>query len=203
MNRKFTAPKLVIATHNQGKLEEIERLFEPFKVDITSNKALGLKEPKETEKTFVGNARIKAHAAVQATGMPALADDSGIEVDGLDGAPGVFTADWAETPDGRNFPMAMTKVWDKLEAINAPTPRTARFRCTLVLAWPDGYDEVFEGKIEGQVVWPMRGDQGHGYDPMFMADGYDITMGEMDRWAKNEISHRADAFKQLIEGCFR
>lgn len=202
MNRKFTAPKLVIATHNQGKLEEIERLFEPFDVDITSNKALGLKEPKETEKTFVGNARIKAHAAVQATGMPALADDSGIEVDGLNGAPGVFTADWAETPDGRNFPMAMEKVWDKLEAINAPAPRTARFRCTLVLAWPDGYDEVFEGKIEGQVVWPMRGDQGHGYDPMFMADGYDITMGEMDRWAKNEISHRADAFKQLIEACF-
>lgn len=203
MNRKFTAPKLVIATHNQGKLEEIERLFKPYKVKITSNKALGLKEPKETEKTFVGNARIKAHAAVYASHMPALADDSGIEVDGLDGAPGVFTADWAETPDGRNFPMAMEKVWDKLEACNAPTPRTARFRCTLVLAWPDGYDEVFEGKIEGQVVWPMRGDQGHGYDPMFMPDGYDITMGEMERWAKNEISHRADAFNKLIEACFK
>ncbi len=202
MNRKFTAPKLVIATHNQGKLEEIERLFEPYKVKITSSKELGLKEPKETEKTFIGNARIKAHAAVQASGMPALADDSGIEVDGLDGAPGVFTADWAETPDGRNFPMAMEKVWDKLEASNAPTPRTACFRCTLILAWPDGYDEVFEGKIEGQVVWPMRGDQGHGYDPMFMPDGYDITMGEMERWAKNEISHRADAFKKLIEACF-
>lgn len=202
MNRKFTAPKLVIATHNQGKLEEIARLFEPYDVEFTSNKALGLKEPKETEKTFVGNARIKAHAAVQASGMPALADDSGIEVDALDGAPGVYTADWAETPDGRNFPMAMQKVWDKLEAANAPTPRTARFRCTLVLAWPDGYDQVFEGKIEGQCVWPMRGDEGHGYDPMFMPDGYDITMGEMDRWAKNEISHRADAFKQLIEACF-
>ena len=200
--RKFTEPRLLVATHNQGKLEEIERLLEPFNIAITSNKALGLPEPVETEDNFIGNARIKAHAAAQASGLPALADDSGIEVDALGGAPGVYTADWSETPTGRDFPMAMTKVHDKLEALNAPHPRTARFRCTLVLAWPDGHDEVFEGKIEGRVTWPMRGDQGHGYDPMFIPDGYDITLGEMDRWAKNEISHRADAFAKLVKGCF-
>ncbi len=200
--RKFTEPKLLVATHNQGKLEEIERLLEPYAIEITSNKALNLPEPEETEDNFIGNARIKAHAASKASGLPALADDSGIEIDALDGAPGVYTADWAETPNGRDFPMAMTKVHDKLEAISAPHPRTARFRCTLVLAWPDGHDEVFEGKIEGRVTWPMRGDQGHGYDPMFIPEGYDITLGEMDRWKKNEISHRADAFAKLVKGCF-
>lgn len=200
--RKFTEPKLLIATHNQGKLEEMERLFEPFGITLTSNKALSFPEPEETEDNFIGNARIKAHAAAKASGLPALADDSGIEVDALGGAPGVYTADWAETPNGRDFPMAMTKTWNELEKINAPAPRFSRFCCTLVLAWPDGHDEVFEGKIEGQCVWPMRGEQGHGYDPMFMPNGYDITFGEMDRWEKNKISHRADAFAKLIKGCF-
>jgi XTP/dITP diphosphohydrolase len=200
--RKFTEPKLLIATHNKGKLEEIIRLLEPYGIAIISNAELGLPEPEETEDNFLGNARIKAHAAAKASGLPALADDSGIEVDALGGAPGVYTADWAETPDGRDFPMAMTKVWNELEAINASAPRTARFCSTLVLAWPDGHDEVFEGKIDGQCVWPMRGDEGHGYDPMFMPDGYDITFGEMDRWEKNKISHRADAFEKLVKGCF-
>ncbi len=200
--RKFTEPKLLVATHNQGKLEEIARLLDPYAIEITSNKALNLPEPEETEDNFIGNARIKAHAAAKASGLPALADDSGIEIDALGGAPGVYTADWAETPNGRDFPMAMQKVHNKLEALNAPDPRTARFRCTLVLAWPDGHDEVFEGKIEGRVTWPMRGDQGHGYDPIFIPDGYDITLGEMDRWKKNEISHRADAFAKLVKGCF-
>ncbi|MHA1127354.1 MAG: RdgB/HAM1 family non-canonical purine NTP pyrophosphatase [Alphaproteobacteria bacterium] len=200
--RKFTEPKLLIATHNKGKLEEIIRLLEPYGIEIISNAELGLPEPDETEDNFVGNARIKAHAAAKASGLPALADDSGIEVDALGGAPGVYTADWAETPEGRDFPMAMRKVWDELEAIDAPTPRVARFRSTLVLAWPDGHDEIFEGKIEGQCVWPMRGEEGHGYDPMFMPDGYDITFGEMDRWEKNKISHRGDAFNKLKE-CFR
>ncbi len=200
--RKFTEPKLLIATHNKGKLEEIIRLLEPYGIAIVSNAELGLPEPEETEDNFLGNARIKAHAAAKTSGLPALADDSGIEVDALGGAPGVYTADWAETPNGRDFPMAMAKVWAELEAINAPAPRTARFCCTLVLAWPDGHDEVFEGKIDGQCVWPMRGDEGHGYDPMFMPDGYDITFGEMDRWEKNKISHRADAFKKLVKGCF-
>ncbi|PCJ75085.1 MAG: non-canonical purine NTP pyrophosphatase, RdgB/HAM1 family [Rhodobacteraceae bacterium] len=200
--RKFTEPKLLVATHNNGKLEEIIRLLEPYGIAITSNGELGLPEPDETEDNFIGNARIKAHAAAKASGLPALADDSGIVVDALGGAPGVYTADWSETSNGRDFPMAMTKVWDKLEALNAPTPRTARFCSTLVLAWPDGHDEVFEGKIEGQCVWPMRGEEGHGYDPMFMPDGYDITFGEMDRWEKNKISHRADAFNKLVKGCF-
>jgi len=200
--RKFTEPKLLVATHNQGKLEEIIRLLEPYGIAIISNGELGLPEPEETEDNFIGNARIKAHAAVKASGLPALADDSGIVVDALGGAPGVYTADWSETPNGRDFPMAMRKVWDELEAINAPAPRTARFCSTLVLAWPDGHDEVFEGKIEGQCVWPMRGDEGHGYDPMFMPDGYTITFGEMDRWEKNKISHRADAFNKLVKGCF-
>lgn len=200
--RKFTENRLVVATHNKGKLEEISALLEPFSVSVTSAGELGLPEPAETESTFIGNARIKAHFAAKATGLPALADDSGISVDGLNGAPGVYTADWAETPQGRDFTLAMTRTWTELEATNAPYPRTAQFRCTLVLAWPDGHDEVFEGVMPGQVVWPMRGDQGHGYDPIFQPDGFDITFGEMDRWKKNEISHRADAFRKLVKGCF-
>ncbi len=200
--RKFTEERLVVATHNKGKLEEISALLEPFSVAVTSAGQLGLAEPAETETTFIGNARIKAHFAAQASGLPALADDSGITIDGLNGAPGVYTADWAETPNGRDFVLAMTKTWAALEAANAPYPRLAQFRCTLVLAWPDGHDEVFEGVMPGQVVWPMRGDQGHGYDPIFQPDGHDVTFGEMDRWAKNQISHRADAFRKLVEGCF-
>lgn len=202
MARKFTEDRLVVATHNRGKLEEISALLEPYSVTVTSAGALGLAEPAETETTFAGNARIKAHFAAKASGLPALADDSGITVDGLGGAPGVYTADWAETPQGRDFVMAMTRTWDALEAAGAPYPRRAQFRCTLVLAWPDGHDEVFEGVMPGQVVWPMRGDQGHGYDPIFQPDGCDLTFGEMDRWEKNRISHRADAFRKLVEGCF-
>ena len=200
--RKFTGSELLIATHNTGKLEEIADLLRPYGVTVKSNADFGLPEPEETETTFVGNARIKAHAAMQATGLPALADDSGIEVDALDGAPGVYTADWAEGPNGRDFEKAMTRTWNTLEEKGAAFPRTARFRCTLVLAWPDGHDEVFDGKIEGQVVWPMRGDQGHGYDPIFMPDGFDITLGEMDRWEKNKLSHRGDAFAKLTAACF-
>jgi XTP/dITP diphosphohydrolase len=200
--RKFSGTRLLVATHNAGKLEEIADLLKPFGVDVVGAKEMSLAEPVETEDNFIGNARIKAHAAAQATGLPALADDSGIAIDALDGAPGVYTADWAETPQGRDFVMAMTRAHDELEAIGAPRPRTARFCCTLVLAWPDGHDEVFEGVMSGQVVWPMRGEQGHGYDPIFQPDGYDITFGEMDRWEKNRISHRADAFRKLVAGCF-
>ena len=202
MTRPFSGNTLVVATHNQGKLEEIADLLAPFGVQVKGAKELNLPEPDETETTFVGNARIKAHAAAQATGLPALSDDSGITIDALGGAPGVYTADWAETPNGRDFVMAMTRTQDELQAINAPHPRLAQFRCTLVLAWPDGHDDVFEGVMPGQVVWPMRGDQGHGYDPIFQPDGYDITFGEMDRWEKNKISHRADAFKKFVAGCF-
>lgn len=193
----FAGGRLLVATHNRGKLEEMTALLAPYGITCVGAGDLGLPEPAETETTFVGNARIKAHAACKATGLPALADDSGIEVDGLGGAPGVYTADWAETPNGRDFVQAMTRTWTELEAAHAPFPRTARFRATLVLAWPDGPDEVFEGKVEGQVVWPMRGRQGHGYDPMFQPDGYDITFAEMDPDLKNRISHRADAFRKL------
>ena len=200
--RKFTDPRLVVATHNTGKLLEIADLLKPYGVELSSNADHGLPEPEETETTFVGNARIKAHAAARATGLPALADDSGIEIDGLGGAPGVYTADWAETPNGRDFVMAMTRSWNELEAASASEPRTARFCSTLVLAWPDGHDEVFAGVMAGQIVWPMRGNQGHGYDPIFQPEGYDVTFGEMDRWEKNKISHRADAFAKLVAGCF-
>ena len=202
MIRKFTGDTLVVATHNNGKLEEIASLIRPFSVSFKGAAELNLAEPEETETTFVGNARIKAHAAAQATGLPSLSDDSGIEIDALEGAPGVYTADWAETPNGRDFVMAMTKANDMLEQRRAANPRTARFCCTLVMAWPDGHDEVFPGIMPGQVVWAMRGDQGHGYDPIFQPDGYDMTFGEMDRWEKNKISHRADAFRKLVAGCF-
>ena len=200
--RKFTGDQLVIATHNKGKLEEMQHLLAPYGVTLTSNADHGLPEPEETETTFVGNARIKAHAAAKATGLPALSDDSGITIDALDGAPGVYTADWAETPDGRDFVMAMTRAHNELEAINAPHPRRAQFNATLVLAWPDGHDEVIPGIVPGHLVWPMRGDNGHGYDPIFQPDGYDITFGEMDRWEKNKISHRGKAVEKLIAGCF-
>lgn len=200
--RRFSGDTLLIATHNQGKLEEIQRLLAPYDVNVTSAAEHDLPEPEETEDSFVGNARIKAHAAARATGLPALSDDSGIEIEALGGKPGVYTADWAETPEGRDFEMAMRRTWDELERIAAPFPRRARFCCTLVLAWPDGHDEVFPGKMDGQIVWPMRGEQGHGYDPIFQPDGFDQTFGEMERWQKNRISHRADAFAQLVAGCF-
>jgi XTP/dITP diphosphohydrolase len=200
--RKFSGKQILVATHNKGKLEEMAHLLEPFGVSVVGAADLDLPEPEETETTFVGNARIKAHAAAKATGLPALSDDSGIQIDALNGAPGVYTADWAETPHGRDFVMAMERTHAELDAVNAPHPRTAQFCCTLVLAWPDGHDEVFPGVMPGQVIWPMRGDQGHGYDPIFVPNGYDITFAEMDRWEKNKISHRADAFKKLVAGCF-
>ncbi len=196
---KFSEKSLLIATHNAGKLEEISALLAPFGIEVKSAKEFDLPEPDETETTFVGNARIKAHAAAQATGLPALADDSGIEIDALDKAPGVYTADWAETPNGRDFVMAMTNSYNKIAETGIKPPWTSRFCCTLVLAWPNGDDLVFEGRMEGEIIWPMRGDQGHGYDPIFQPAGYDITFGEMDRWEKNKISHRAHAFEKLVK----
>lgn len=200
--RRFTGSELVIASHNAGKVRETTALLQPFGLTVHSAGAFDLEEPEETEDNFIGNARIKAHYTAKATGLPSLSDDSGIEVDGLGGAPGVYTADWAETPNGRDFPMAMTKVWTLLEERDAPTPRTARFCCTLCLAWPDGYDEIFEGKVEGQVVWPMRGALGFGFDPVFLPNGEAETFGEMDPTKKHGMSHRADAFKKLVAGCF-
>lgn len=202
MTRRFDSKELVIASHNAGKLREIRALLEPFGIAVSSAADHGLDEPEETESTFAGNARIKAHFAAKGSGLPALSDDSGIMVDALDGAPGVFTADWAETPNGRDFPMAMTKVWTMLDERSAPEPRTARFCCTLCLAWPDGHDEVFEGVVEGRLVWPMRGDLGFGFDPIFQPLGHEETFGEMDPAKKHAMSHRADAFAKLVSSCF-
>ena len=201
--RAFEGQKIVLASHNKGKLREISALLAPYGIEVISAGDLGFDEPEETESTFAGNARIKAHFAAKESGLPALSDDSGIMVDALDGQPGVFTADWAETPNGRDFPMAMKKVWDLLEAKNAPAPRTARFCCTLCLAWPDGHDEVFEGKVEGSLTWPMRGDKGFGFDPMFVPLGHDITFAEMDPDKKQAMSHRADAFTKFVSGPFK
>ncbi|MDO9526657.1 MAG: non-canonical purine NTP pyrophosphatase [Gemmobacter sp.] len=202
MTRKLDTSRLLVATHNAGKLEEMQQLFAPFGIDVESARDHGLPEPAETETTFVGNARIKAHAAAKATGLVALSDDSGIEIEALNGAPGVYTADWAETPNGRDFGVAMQRTWDAVQASGAAEPFVARFCCTLVLAWPDGHDEVFEGYVNGRLVWPMRGADGHGYDPMFQPDGHSITFGEMASTSKNLISHRSEAFRKLIATCF-
>lgn len=198
--RKLSEKKIVLASHNKGKLLEISALLEPLGISVVSAGDLGLSEPKETENNFAGNARIKAHFASKAAGLPALSDDSGLEVDALDGAPGVYTADWAETANGRDFPMAMQKVQTLLDKKEAPLPRTAKFVCTLCLAWPDGHDEVYRGEVSGQLVWPMRGDRGFGFDPVFMPNGHSITFGEMDPDKKHQMSHRADAFAKLLKG---
>jgi XTP/dITP diphosphohydrolase len=200
--RKFTEKRLLVATHNAGKLTEMRALLAPYGVEVVGAADMGLAEPVETEDNFIGNARIKARAAMEATGLPALSDDSGISVDALDGAPGVYTADWAETGNGRDFPMAMKRTWDELEAINAPAPRLAQFRCTLVLIWPDSHEEIFEGVLPGQVVWPPRGAAGHGYDPIFMPEGHDVTLGEMSAEMKNILSHRAIAVQKMIDAAF-
>lgn len=195
--RQRIGNRLLVATHNKGKLEEISDLLGDLGITVVGAAELDLPEPDETGTTFVENARLKAHTAARQTGLPALADDSGIEIIDLNGAPGVYTADWAQTPNGRDFEMAMRKAHEMLEERGAAHPRRARFCCTFVLAFPDGADAVFPGRVDGQIVWPMRGDQGHGYDPIFLPDGYDVTFGEMDRWEKNRISHRANAFAKL------
>ena len=200
--RTLRHARLVVATHNKGKLAEISALLAPFEVETLSAAGLGLAEPEETENTFIGNARIKAHASAQATQMPALADDSGICIVALEGAPGVNTADWAETPTGRNFDIAMRRAWVELVDLGAAQPWRAEFRCTLVLAWPDGSDDIFEGVMAGHVVWPGRGIHGHGFDPIFQPDGYADTFAEMAPELKNRISHRADAFRKLVAHCF-
>lgn len=194
--------KLVVATQNRGKLEEIAALFAPYGLELLGAEDLSLASPEETESTFVGNARIKAHAAAASTGLAALSDDSGLEVDCLNGMPGVWTADWAETASGRDFGLAMARVCAEAERAASPKPWKARFRCCLVLAFPDGSDHVFDGSVEGQIICPGRGDQGHGYDPIFVPDGYSTSFGEMDRWEKNQMSHRGRAFAAMIATCF-
>ena len=210
MTRILTEPKLVVATHNEGKAAEIRALLAPWGIETVSAGELGLPVPEETEETFAGNALLKARASAEATGLPALADDSGIEVAWLGGAPGVHTADWAEKPDGsgRDFMMAMEKVRRLLDDMGAPEPRFAAFACCLALVWPDGHAETVTGRAQGHLVWPPRGAQGHGYDPVFVPDlavedgkpapnSAMKTFAEMDAAAKNLVSHRADAFSRL------
>ena len=196
--RRLTGGKLVLATHNAGKLREVAALLAPWGFEVVSAGALGLPEPAETEDSFLGNARIKALAAARASGLPALADDSGFSVAALDGAPGVRTADWAETPNGRDYAMAMGKV-EKLARHAAD--RRAWFSCALVVAWPDGHTEGFLGEAHGAWVWPPRGANGFGYDPMFVPTGGTETFGEMTPAAKHAISHRAAAFALLAAHC--
>ena len=199
MARKLESGTLVVASHNPGKVREIGALLQPFDVKAVSAGDLNLPEPEETGLTFRANAELKALAAATASDLPALADDSGLCVHGLDGDPGIYSARWAGP--GKDFSVAMQKIEEALAAWNA-TDRTAHFTCALTLAWPDGHMETFEGYVHGTLVWPPQGDHGFGYDPVFMADGYDITFGEMDPDAKHAISHRADAFRQLIDACF-
>ncbi|WFU02214.1 RdgB/HAM1 family non-canonical purine NTP pyrophosphatase [Rhizobium sp. CB3171] len=210
--RKLDTKTIVVASHNAGKIREIQDLIGPFGFTAKSAADLNFIEPDETGTTFEENATIKALASAQASGLPALSDDSGLVIDALDGNPGVYTANWAETPDGtRDFAMAMRKVESALEEAGAASPesRTARFVSVLCLAWPDGHTELFRGEVEGRVVWPPRGTQGFGYDPVFQPEGYDATFGEMSAeqkhgWKPGEpqaLSHRARAFKIFVETC--
>lgn len=202
MNRQFTGSRLVVASHNPGKVREIADLIRPFGITTVSAAELGLPEPEETGSSFIANAELKAHAAAQAAHLPALADDSGLEVTALGGQPGIYSARWAETPNGRDFAVAMARVWDKLTEAHTTAHPRARFVCALALAWPDGHGESFLGTVNGEIVWPPRGGRGFGYDPIFRPDGHAITFGEMEPEAKHRISHRADAFRQLIAACF-
>ena len=200
MARRLTG-KFVLATHNKGKLEEFRALMRPYGLEVTSVGELGLPEPAETGTTFVENATIKAQAALDATGLPALADDSGLCVEALGGAPGVYTADWAGP--GRNWDVAMQKVQDELAARAAfdAAQRRGTFVSVLVLIWPDGHRAVFEGRADGTLVWPPRGQRGHGYDPMFQPEASDLTFAEMPEERKNAISHRARSFGQFAAAC--
>ena len=203
MTRRLGSGSLVIATHNAGKLKEISALLEPYGVKCLSAGSLGLPEPAETGTTFVENALIKARAAAEGSGMAALADDSGLAVDALNGRPGVYTADWAERQwfegePGRDWYMAMGKVEGMLQQIGPDADRSCAFHCTLAIAWPDGEHAVYEGTAPGSLTWPPRGALGFGYDPVFVPRGRERTFAEIDPAEKHDISHRADAFAKLV-----
>lgn len=200
--------KLVLATHNPGKLNELRHLLEPYGIEVTSAGEMSLPEPEETGTTFRANAEIKARAACDATGLPSLADDSGIEVEALDGAPGVYSADWGGPT--KDFAGAMQRVRDELEAGDAWSTAgpVANFNATLAMAWPAGDLDFYEGKVFGRLVWPSRGSQGFGYDPMFVPEGQSKTFGEMTKEEKSgraddgePLSHRARALAQFIAAC--
>ena len=196
---KGIGPKLVIATHNEGKLREIRELLAPYAIECIGAAELDLPEPEETGITFVDNAELKARASADLSGLPALADDSGISVDALHGKPGIHSARWGEDEAGaRDFGRAMERVWREVEAAGPEAGKDAHFVCALSLAWPDGAIESFEGKVHGTLVWPPRGTNGHGYDPMFVAAGDTRTFGEIDAPAKHAVSHRAMAFAKLV-----
>lgn len=197
MARLFKEPKLVLATHNPGKVVEIAALVKPFGIEVVSAGELDLPEPEETETRFEGNARLKAHAAAKASGLPALADDSGLSVGALNGAPGIYSARWAGPT--KDFGIAMDRV--RAELGDNPS-RDAMFICALTLAWPDGHDETFLGTITGALTFPAKGEQGFGYDPIFVPTGFSQTFGEMDPAKKHAMSHRAHAFEQLVAACF-
>jgi len=212
--RKLDTKTIVVASHNAGKIREIEDLIGPFGFSAKSAAELKFDEPDETGTTFEENAAIKALASAKASGLPALSDDSGLVIDALDGAPGVYTANWAEKEDGtRDFAMAMEKVEKALadKGASEAKDRTARFVSVLCLAWPDGHTELFRGEVEGTVVWPPRGDKGFGYDPVFQPEGYATTFGEMSAEEKHgwkpgdatALSHRARAFKIFVETCLK
>jgi non-canonical purine NTP pyrophosphatase (RdgB/HAM1 family) len=194
--------RVVVASHNEGKVREMADLLAPHGLEVVSAGALSLPEPQETGTSFIANAVLKAEAAASASSLPAIADDSGLSVDALDGAPGIHSARWAG-PD-KDFSLAMRNVEEKLQAKGAlaPLQRQAHFVCALAIAWPDGDRAVFEGRVDGTLVWPPRGTSGFGYDPMFLPDGHELTFGEMDAHAKHAISHRARAFRQLAEAVF-
>jgi XTP/dITP diphosphohydrolase len=198
MARRFKGGKLVIASHNPGKVREIQALLDPFGAEVISAGELGLPEPEETGNTFIANAELKAHAAAIGANLPALADDSGIVVNGLNGQPGIYSARWGGPT--KDFNRAMERVWTELEAIE---DKSAHFTSALALCWPDGHSEIFEGHIQGAIVWPQRGDKGFGYDPIFQPNGYDKTFGELENDVKYNISHRFQAFEKLVEACFK
>jgi XTP/dITP diphosphohydrolase len=203
MARRFVLPKLVVATHNRGKAGEIRTMLAPFGVEIVSAGDLGLPAPDETGTTFEDNAALKALAAVRASGLPALADDSGLSVHALDHQPGVYTADW-EGPT-RDAMVGMRRIQDELAARDVPrtdAARVATFHCVLALAWPDEHVELFHGTLDGAIVWPPRGTGGHGYDPCFQPVGETRTTAEMSDDEKNAISHRGRAFRMMVEACF-
>jgi XTP/dITP diphosphohydrolase len=200
VHRRFTEAGLVVASHNPGKTREISDLLAPFGIEVISAAALALPEPEETGPTFRANAELKARAAAAASGLPALADDSGLAVDALDGAPGIFSARWAGP--GKDFAIAMARVERELRA-RGTAERRAHFTAALALCWPDGHCESFEGRVDGTLAWPPRGERGFGYDPIFVPDGCRETFGEMDPAEKHAISHRAHAFRKLTAACFR
>jgi XTP/dITP diphosphohydrolase len=196
-NRHFEGGRLVVASHNAGKVREIRELLAPYSADVISASELDLPEPEETGTTFKANAELKALAAAQASNNAALADDSGLAVSALDGAPGIYSARWAGP--SKDFDVAMERIEAELEDA---TDRSAHFVCALTLAWPDGHCETFEGTVHGSLVFPKRGDLGFGYDPIFIPEGHSLTFAEMDPDKKHQMSHRADAFAKLVAACF-